>query len=163
MNENHLLHLNARKVIRCLASIISSEELGKVEDEVRRNVKQLLRLSQTHLRFARQAIGKSSWRQRVSRGYYSVYCISRAIRLEVNGHYNTDPSDHKNIGSLPDDFPSASRWKDFLTKFRADRNLADYDHTVNENALELQSGAYLTHAEEFLDNAKNYLKARGAI
>ena len=163
MNDHFLLRINPRKVIRSLASIISASERAKVEDEVRRNVKQLLRLSQAHLRFARHAAGPSGWRQRVSRGYYSVYSMSRALRLEVSGKYSLESTDHKKIGDLPADFPSVERWKDFLTKFRADRNLADYDHSVSETDLELRSDKYLAGAEEFLVDAKKYLKARGAI
>lgn len=163
MHDDHLLHLNARKVIRCLNSVISDGELAKIEAELRNNVRQLMRLGQAHLRFAKRASGPTSWRQRVSRGYYSAYSASRAIRLEVNGVYSTDPSDHKKIGDLPDDFESASRWKDFLTKFRADRNLADYDHSVSEKALELKSFDYLKQAENFYYVARRYLRSRGAL
>ena len=163
MNDHFLLLINPRRVIRSLASILPASELAKVEAEVRRNVKQLLRLSQAHLRFARHASGPLGWRQRVSRGYYSVYSLSRALRLEVYGKYSEHSTDHKKIADLPDDFPSVNRWKDFLTKFRADRNLADYDHSVSETALELQSDIYLAGAEKFLVDGKKYLKARGAI
>lgn len=163
MHDNHLLQLNVRKVIRCVDSIISAGELAKIEAELRSNVQQLMRLGRAHLRFAKQASGPLSWRQRVSRGYYSAYLASRAIRLEVTGAYSTDPSDHKKIGELPGDFEAASRWKDFLTKFRADRNLADYDHSVSESALELPSAEYLAEADSFFNQAKRYLQSRGAL
>lgn len=163
MDDDHLLQLNPRKVIRCLASIVPADELAKIETELRQNVQQLMRLGQAHLRSAKQASGPLSWRQRVSRGYYGAYAASRAIRLEVAGFYSSDAGDHKKIGDLPDDFNAATRWKDFLMKFRADRNLADYDHSVSESALELRSVDYLAHAEDFLKEARRYLLARGAL
>ena len=147
MHQNHLLQLNVRKTIRCLDSILSAGELAKIEAELKNNVRQLIRLGQAHLRFAKQASGSLSWRQRVSRGYYGAYSASKAIRLEVNGIYNIDLKDHQKIGDLPGDFKAATRWRDFLTKFRADRNLADYDHSVSEKALELPSVKYLAQAE----------------
>lgn len=162
MDDRHLLQLNPRKVIRCLAAILPPKELAKVEETLRQNVQQLMRLAQSHLRFARQAAGPLSWRQRVSRGYYSVYCASRALRLQATGYYSTDPGDHKKIGDLPDDFPAVTRWKDFLMKFRGDRNLADYDHSISETALELRSDQYLLRAEEFLRETRQYLTEEGA-
>jgi len=83
--------------------------------------------------------------------------------LEVDGTFSTDVSDHKKIGELPKDFNNVARWEDFLTKFRADRNLADYDHTAQEKELELRSRDYLSKAEEFLNETKKYLRDRGAL
>jgi hypothetical protein len=163
MDDNHLLNLNPHKVIRCLATILAKDELDKVNAALHDNVKQLLRLGRNHLRFAQQADGPASWRQRVSRGYYCTYCASRAVRLAVNGFYSKDPDDHKKIGDLPGDFPSKSIWEDFLMKFRADRNLADYDHTVSERALELGSKEYVVRAEQFYQEARKYLITRGAV
>ena len=163
MDDTHLLNLNPQKVIRCLETILNRDELGKIEEALRQNVQQLIKLSRSHLRFAQLATGPSSWRQRVSRGYYSSYCASRAVRLAYNGYYNTDPGDHKKIGDLPDDFPSKSNWEDFLMKFKADRNLADYDHTVTEHALEVSSYEYVAGANDFYQAARRYLMLRGAI
>ena len=163
MKNHELISINIHRIIRCLSSILPQSEIKKIEDVENKNVKQLISLAQAHLRFARLAEGPSSWRQRVSRGYYSVYNISRAIRLAVNGDYYEDTKDHKRIGDLPDDFPSVNQWKELLTKFRGDRNLADYDHSVSEKSLELRSIDYLNHARVFLNDAKIYLKLRGTI
>ncbi|MEW7991095.1 MAG: hypothetical protein AB2820_12640 [Candidatus Thiodiazotropha sp.] len=161
MKDNHLLQINPRKTIRCLTPILSAAEINKIELELKNNVRQLLRLGHAHLRFAKRASGQSMWRQRVSRGYYCVYSASKAIRLEVTGIYSTELTDHKKIGDLPADFQDRSRWKELLTKYRADRNLSDYDHSVRESALELSSATYLKFAEKFLKAAKIYLKNRG--
>lgn len=163
MDDNHLLNLNPHKVIRCLTTILTQEELDKVRGALCDNVHQLLRLGRAHLRFAKTADGPTSWRQRVSRGYYSAYCTSRAVRLAITGHYSMDPGDHKKIGDLPSDFPSKSTWEDFLTKFRADRNLADYDHSVSEKALELGSNKYVERADDFYQVGRKYLITKGAI
>jgi uncharacterized protein (UPF0332 family) len=163
MKRDHLLDLNPRKVIRCLRPIISADQLDAIETALRQNVGQLIRLAQAHLRYAKASAGSSGWRQRVSRGYYCTYTASRAVRLEVDGTFSTDASDHKKIGELPKDFNNVARWADFLTKFRADRNLADYDHTAQETELELRSRAYLSKAEEFLNETKKYLRNRGAL
>jgi len=85
------------------------------------------------------------------------------VRLEVAGVYSTDSADHKKIGDLPHDFEDVARWQDVLTKFRADRNLADYDHSVTEAELEMRSSEYLTVAKEFLATVKDYLRKRGAL
>lgn len=163
MDEDHILNLNLQKVLRCLPNILAQDELNKIRKALCDNVHQLLRLGRAHLRFAQRAEGLASWRQRVSRAYYCVYCTSRAIRLAINGYYNIDPGDHKNIGDLPSDFPSKSIWQDFLMKFKADRNLADYDHSVSEKALELRSKEYVEKADAFYREARKYLIGRGAI
>lgn len=163
MRDNHPLNLNLRKTARCLSSVLAPSELEKLEKELRTNVRRLLYLGQSHLRFAKLVKGPTSWRQRVSRGYYSAYSASRAVRLEVTGTYSADVKDHKNIGDLPDGFPAVSRWKDFFVKFRADRNLADYDHSVDESALELTSNDYLERTSDFLEDSKLYLRSRGAL
>jgi hypothetical protein len=163
MDDKHILNLNPQKVIRCLAPILPEAEIDKVKEVIRDNTRQMLRLGLTHLRFAQRADGPSSWRQRVSRGYYCAYCTSRAVRFAVNGQYSQDITDHKKIGDLPPDFPSKATWEDFLMKFKADRNLADYDHTVSEKALELGSNVYVEKAGDFYQTARKYLIEKGAI
>jgi hypothetical protein len=74
-----------------------------------------------------------------------------------------EADDHKKIGDLPDGFPSRAVWADVLTKFRADRNLADYDHSVRAAALEYSAGEYLAHAGNFLKEVKTYLRSEGIL
>ena len=138
MKNTHPLHLNLRKVVSCLSGVLAPAEIQKINDELFRNVRQGLRLSEDHLRFALAAAtqGAASWRHIVSRGYYCCYCASRAIRLGKTGVFSTEVEDHKKIGDFPDGFPDRDKWADILTKFRADRNLADYDHTAGPGELE---------------------------
>lgn len=163
MNDNHLLNINPRKIQRCLQNILTQQELDKIEAEVRVNVLHLLGLGRAHLVAARNLTGPASWRQKVSRGYYACYAVSRAVRLAHSGHYNQDVKDHDRVGDLPDDFPNGATWKDTLTKFRADRNAADYDHTFRPAELELPWREYLRQAQIFRQVATKYLRDRRAL
>src|SRR5712692_8702894 len=131
MDKTHPLNLNLQKVVSCLGGVLLPAEIEKITAELYRNVRQALRLSEGHLRSARSAKtqGMGAWRQVVSRGYYSCYSASRAVRLAKTGVFSMEVDDHKRVGDLPDSFPDRAVWADILTKFRADRNLADYDHT----------------------------------
>ena len=165
MNQDHPLKLNLRKVANCLNGILSPSQIRKITAELHRNVRLALQLSECHLHSARAARthGAGAWRQVVSRGYYCCYCASRAVRLAETGSFSMETDDHKKIGDLPTGFPSGALWADILTKFRADRNLADYDHSVRVTALEYTATKYLTHAENFLKEVKKYLRIEGVL
>lgn len=165
MDHSHPLNLNLQKVASCLSGVLLPEELAKITSELHRNVRQALRLSEIHLRFARasRGQGRGAWRQVVSRGYYCCYCASRAVRLTKTGVFSMETDDHKKIGDLPDGFPSRAVWADILTKFRADRNLADYDHSVSASALEYSADQYIAHAGNFLEDVKIYLRSEGVL
>ncbi len=164
MNKDHFLNIgNPSKAIRCLEAILTPSEVQKLRDEIKRNVRQLVTLCNSHMRSARNVAGQGSWRQRISRAYYACYCMSRAVRLAISGAYNTDPSDHKSIGDLPSDFPDSATWSDLLTKFRGDRNISDYDHTACRGELEHTDAEYLQQAQIFIRDAKDYLKERGHL
>ena len=165
MDSNHPLTLNLRKVWNCLGGVLAEPERERILEELRRNVRQAIRLAEAHLRCAR-AIGSrasGSWRQKVSRGYYCCYCASRAVRLARTGVFSTEVQDHQRVGDLPDAFPDRAIWADVLTKFRADRNLADYDHTVLATALEYSADKYLELARDFLAEVKTYLRGEGLL
>lgn len=163
MNNDHFLNINPCRLIHCLSGILSNTEIDKIKKALNANVKKLVNLGQAHLRFAKKMDGNTSWRQRVSRSYYSAYCTSRAVRLAITGHYSKDSSDHMKIGNLPNDFPDKTIWEEFLMKFRGDRNLADYDHTALESALEISSDEYVVKANEFYRTARKYLVNKGAL
>lgn len=149
----------------CLRDVLSPAEIDKITSELHRNVRQALKLSEIHLRFAQQTktSGKGAWRHIVSRGYYCCYCASRAARLAKTGVFSTESDDHKKIGDLPDAFPDRNTWADLLTKFRADRNLADYDHRVGANKLEYRPHEYLAKANDFLKQTREYLRGEGVL
>jgi hypothetical protein len=164
MKDDNILNIgNPYHAIRCLEPLLDPAEIDKIRNEINRNVRQLVNLGNSHFRTARRASGPGSWRQRVSRAYYACYCISRAVRLAVNGAYTTDPADHKKVGNLPNGFPSSATWSDFLIKFRGDRNIADYDHTDCRKNLEMSDAEYVEQTEKFIRQAKGYLKNRGHL
>jgi uncharacterized protein (UPF0332 family) len=161
MRDDHFLKLgNPHKVVKCLQPLLPTDALAQVEAEIHRNAEQLLRLAKSHLRHAKVAAGDGSWRQKISRGYYAAYIASRAVRLQVKGHYTDDPSDHKKIGALPSNFPDLQIWDNILTQFRSDRNLADYDHTPCHRELEHTADDYLELATRFLAAVHHYLRRR---
>lgn len=161
ISEDHLLYLNAARVMRCLGHVLAPAQIGKIEAEMYGHVRQLMDLSRIHLTYARRVQGRAAWRQRVSRGYYACYNASKALRLAVSGVFSSDVTDHKKVGELPDGFPEKNAWLDFLTKFRADRNLADYDHAAQARDLELAPSEYLDEARRFVGLAEQFLRARG--
>jgi uncharacterized protein (UPF0332 family) len=163
MDQQHPLNLNLLKVARCLSQVLRPRDIDKIKHELKQNVRQALRLAEAHLRFARSAAGNAGWRQKVSRAYYCCYCASRAVRLSKTGVFSTQVDDHKKVGDLPDAFEDRLVWADILTKFRADRNLADYDHTVSSSALEYPPDDYVAHAAEFLKQAKKFLRSEGSL
>jgi uncharacterized protein (UPF0332 family) len=163
-DKDNLLQLgNVQKLIKCLSSILSDSEIGKIKEEIKRNVNQLISLSRCHLRCAQGFNTNRNWRQIVSRSYYTCYIASRAVRFAKEGQYDTSPDDHKQIGKLPNDFPDRDEWKDKLTKLRADRKTADYDHTAGISSLELEPKLHLINAIAFQACVKKYLKENGLL
>jgi len=165
MDDNHILKLRANpyQVIKCLDGILSPGQTQLIKNEIYANVKQLLRLAQSHLRFATTASGNDSWRQKVSRAYYACYLASCAVRLAISGVYSTDVNDHKKVGQLPSDFPNNSTWCNFLTTLRADRNMADYDHSARASSLEMPGAQYIQETQDFITAVKDYLRSKGVI
>ena len=109
---------NPRRLKNELAGLLNAAALDAIEAEIRRNVIQLLGLGLSHLAFATNAARKD-WRQCVSRLYYACYACSRSVRLEVEGRFTTDSTDHKKVGELPADFPERERFKNQLLRVSA--------------------------------------------
>lgn len=79
--KTNILDLNPHEVIRCLNGILSPKELNKIQQEMDKHVRDLIKLGEEHLNFAKQ--NHKNWRQAVSRAYYSCYMASRAVRYEL--------------------------------------------------------------------------------
>jgi hypothetical protein len=95
--------------------------------------------------------------------YYGAYNIRRAVLLHYEGHYATDASDHKSIGSLPSDFPQANTFENRLQSLRDDRNMADYNHLAVLADLLYQPEDVELLVESFRNIASSYLAGRGLI
>ena len=162
MKSPHLLLAsgNARKLMTELAGLLPPATIAIIEADIRRNVKELFHLGDAHRAFA-SGSARRDWRQCISRLYYGCYSASRALRLEVSGHFTTDSSDHKNIGLLPSGFPRREQFKNQLDTLREDRNLADYDHTAVEADLVIPVPDAIAIAQDFMQEAKTYLVSRG--
>jgi uncharacterized protein (UPF0332 family) len=159
----HLLlaSTNPRRLKAELSGILETTALDAIEGEIRHNVRGLFRLALRHFSFA-TGPATSDWRQAVSRLYYAAYAASRAIRLEVDGHYTTEPEDHRRVGDLPNSFTKREQFKNQLEALREDRNLADYDHSATEKELIFSVDEATDIVKEFLELARRYLGERGA-
>ncbi len=146
-----------------LVPIIGTVAKNNILDVGKKHSKLLYKLGRHHLLFAKRIHYSGDWRQKISRGYYCCYNISKAIRLIYSGEYSQESSDHKKIGELPDDFNRQSFWSNFLIQYRSDRNLADYDHGKNCRELKMTPKNYLIQTDKFLHDAKTYLVNRGVL
>jgi hypothetical protein len=157
MKEPHLLLAgNPHKIRANLAAILDEQGLKALQAELHRNVVELFSLGMLHYEFAlRQP--KTEWRQIVSRLYYGAYNVVRSVRLEFWGHYGTEPDDHKKIQNLPNGFLSSSRYSTDLPLLRADRNLADYDHTATESDLVFPPDDAKALVSDLIQDARHYL------
>lgn len=140
--------------------IIDNSAVAAIEDEIKKNTRELFVLGEEHYNFARQTT-KSHWRQRVSRLYYGAYNVRRAIQLSDDGLYSTDSSDHKNIHKLPNSLNNIEIYKNQLKTLREDRNLADYDHSASENDLVFTQDQYEQLITNFIRDARTFLNQKG--
>lgn len=143
-----------------MSHVLDQGAIEKLQQEIDRNVVALWTLGEDHLEFA-SGLHARFWRQRVSRLYYSALNMKRGVTLNHSGDFSTDVSDHKNIGNLPPDFPSASTFGTKLMNLRDDRNLADYSHLASESDLVLTPTDAQALVVDFQTATRNYLKSRG--
>jgi hypothetical protein len=164
MKSPHILLAggNVTKLKNNLISVIDANAIRAIEKEINLNTRKLYILGKTHFLFAKKQ-NRNAWRQKISRLYYGGYNVSRAVRLCVNGEYSVDSSDHKKIGTLPDDFPTHHSYGLRLQTLRDDRNLCDYDHTVSCADLSIGTIEATELVDSFLQDARVYLRNRGII
>jgi hypothetical protein len=151
---------NPRSAIEHIRPLLDPQSVAALETHLRGEVAKLYALSLHHYRFA-ASLTSTYWRQRVSRLYYAAYASSRALRLAVSGEYSTEVTDHKKVGSLPDDFPSRARFSANLDVLREDRNSCDYDHGVSAGELAQTTANTEALVRDFLIETRAYLVARG--
>lgn len=163
MKSPHLLRVgaNVRRVKENLVNVLDRDGIDAIETEICTNVRQLYLLGKSHYSFAVRQNNRF-WRQKISRLYYAAYSVSRAVRLCVSGEYSTESGDHKKVESLPEDFPDKSTYGNRLGVLRDDRNLCDYDHVALRTDLVLGVDDSLRLVEDFMRDARIYLRKRGA-
>jgi len=162
LKEPHVLlaSSNPRKLLKNLAHVLDQAALDEIEAEVDANVTGLLILGESHLAFA-LTIPKGEWRQRISRLYYAVYNVKRAVSLKYDGSFSTDSSDHQKIDGLPPNFNNQATYSSKLKNLRDDRNLADYSHLAKESDLLIPCDDVESMANDFITDAKAFLKNLG--
>ncbi len=160
-NEPHILEAtgNIRRVIKNIEQLIGPSATSALNSEIQNNIDQLVNLGKKFIHFAKR-LPSQQWRNKVSRAYYGIYNISRAIRLEDSGAYSTDSTDHKKVGDLPKDFASKERFQNLLQMVREDRNLCDYDHTTKISNLAMHPNDTIELAEDFLREAELWIKQK---
>lgn len=163
MSEIKILEKNPNKLANLLSCVLSQSEQDKIIKIAHKHSKLLMKLSRDHLLFAKSIKGNHAWRQKVSRAYYACYNASKALRLANSGHYSQEGADHKKIADLPSGFNQKAFWGNFLTKFRSDRNLADYDHLKRSGDMSHTPKEYLKYSDEFYNEVKRYLINRGIL
>ena len=161
MKEPHILRAgNPRRIKANLREVLDESALDALEQALRDNVSELVKLARQHYRFAAR-LGNFHWRHSVSRAYYGAYCAARAIRLFHTGHYSMDVKDHQRFGELPEEFPQKDRFANQLAVLREDRNACDYDHTIRASDLVLSKREALALVEDFLAEVDTYLRTKG--
>lgn len=158
LSPPHLLlaSSNPMKMIQNLNHLLSKKELSKITAELDRNAVALFSLGLSHFDFA-STLSNNDWRQKISRLYYAVYNIRRAVVLKHSGAFSTDSSDHKNVDQLPDGISNRESHINKLRDLREDRNLADYSHLAIAGDLVISPDDAFTFATQFIDDCRQFL------
>lgn len=151
---------NPLKMIENLSHLLEPNELGKLTNELDRNVIALFALGESHYSFAATLINKD-WRQKISRLYYGVYNVRRAVVLKHSGGFSTDSSDHKYVDQLPDATSNKQSHIVNLRALREDRNLADYSHLATATDLVIAPDDALKFATQFISDCRQFLLQNG--
>ena len=143
-------------MIQNLNHLLEQAEIAKLTAELDRNVVQLFTLGQSHFAFA-STLTDRDWRQKISRLYYGVYNVRRAVALKHSGTFTTDSSDHKNIDQLPDSLQNRESHINNLKALREDRNLADYSHSATITDLVATPDDVQRFAAQFIEDSRQFL------
>jgi hypothetical protein len=153
---------NPIKMIQNLSHLLNAQEIAKLSYELDRNVTALFALGESHYQFA-STLANSEWRQKISRLYYAVYNVRRAVVLKSSGGFSTDSSDHKNVDQLPDATKNKQSHIVKLKDLREDRNLADYSHLAAVSDLLISPDNALIFATDFIADCRHFLNQNGLV
>jgi len=164
LNSPHLLLASANpiKMIKNLSHILNEDELNKITAEVDKNTVALFELGLIHYRFSSK-LSDHDWRQKISRLYYGVYNVRRAVVLKNSGVYSTDSSDHKTVDHLPEQLNNRNSYIARLRDLREDRNLADYSHLAEMEDLIIPPSEALKFASAFISDCREFLIQHGLV
>lgn len=163
MKPPHILlaSSNPNRLLENLKHIVNGAAIEQIQSEIERNVLQLLSMGKEFLMFS-SGLPSEHWRHRTSRLYYAAYLVFRAVRLASDGHYSTESEEHKRISKqIPTGFPDRERYMNQLGDLRDDRNLADYDHSIDESDLLFTFDEAKSLVTDFIRDSEIYLKRKG--
>ena len=162
LSTPHLLlaAANPLKLILNLNHLLTAQELLKLTVELNANVAALFALGLDHFNFA-STLTDANWRQKISRLYYGVYNVRRAVTLKHSGGFSTDSTDHKNIDQLPSGLNNRESHLNNLRDLREDRNLADYSHSAVIANLVITPDAALVFSIQFIADCRQFLNQNG--
>lgn len=162
LSPPHLLlaSSNPMKMIQNLNHLLSRHASAKLTAELDRNVFGLFALGISHFEFATR-LTDTDWRQKISRLYYAVYNVRRAVMLKHNGVFSTDSSDHFTVDKLPDRINNYESHKSKLRDLREDRNLSDYSHQAQMVDLVIPPNDALAFSDQFIDDCRKFLQQNG--
>ncbi|MGE3066876.1 MAG: HEPN domain-containing protein, partial [Hyphomicrobiaceae bacterium] len=108
-----------------------------------------------------QRLRPPSFRDSVSRSYYSMYHAARTVTYVF--HRGDDHEEHNALHkALPDDLPNVDQWRNDLKAARLRRNEADYEpYPKPDGDFAAIGKSQLTNAATFLIVTETYLKAKG--
>lgn len=160
----HLLLASANplKMIQNLNHLLQPAELAKLTAELDKNTKGLFILGESHLAFA-TPLPDADWRQKISRLYYAVYNVRRAVVLRASGQFSTDSTDHNNVNQLPDGINNRESHLGKLRSLREDRNLADYSHQAVITDLVSSPADALAFANSFFFDCRSFLQSKHGL
>ncbi len=108
-----------------------------------------------------QKMRPPSFRDSVSRSYYSMYHAARTVAYVF--HQGDDHEEHMALHkALPGDFRDVDRWRNDLKDARLRRNEADYEpYPKPDSDLVVVAKSQLATATSFLAEAETYLRMKG--
>lgn len=162
LREPHVLLAsgNPHKLMRNLSSILTADEIQKINNAVLLESAALYSLGNAHFTFA-ISLPLAEWRQSISRLYYAAYNVKRSMTLINDGGFSTDANDHQKIDNLPETINNKDLYKSQIKALRDDRNLCDYSHIAIEEDLLISVIDARTFVTNFLADAKQFLLDKG--
>ncbi len=154
---------NVRRLHSNLANVLAQAALDSIESEINHNIAQLFALG-GHTFCSPSAMGIVTGGKESQDSITGHTTFPVQVRLCVTGEYSTDPSDHKKIDNLPDDFPNKNTYANRLAILREDRNLCalrPFSEARRFAPWSVDDSAEIV--ESFLRDARKYLERPSAL
>jgi uncharacterized protein (UPF0332 family) len=148
--------------LKCGCSLVQRTG-NTVDDLLAEVVVDRLRLAAEMHREAELALTRTtpSYRNAISRAYYSMYQTIRGIVFYTN--HGDDYETHSELPKhLPRDFPAREYWENNLKNARLERNHADYEpYPRDDGAFEVSAKTVFQASQQLYIVAQSYLRTKG--